>query len=188
MKTVGKTNRLLRYDLNQIPYDCTAGKVGISNLTSAFPCTPASHPLDSYWNPSNNSCPLIIMPTSIFHSLVRGLMINNYFLKYFILFLIYFLNFLNFKIFNSYMRSQTWTPHNISQFFMVHTVKSFSIINDAKVDFFLLEYLYFLHDPTNVVNLISVSPAFSNLSLYIWKFSLHLLLKSSLTDFEHNFC
>ena len=51
----------------------------MSNLTSTFPCTPASHPLDTYWNPSNNSCPLIIMPSSIVHSLVRGLMINNYY-------------------------------------------------------------------------------------------------------------
>ena len=50
----------------------------------------------------------------------------------------------------------------------------------------LLEFSYFLHDPTNVANLISGPSAFSKPGLYIWKFSVHLLLKPSLKGFEHN--
>ena len=42
-----------------------------------------------------------------------------------------------------------------------------------------------LHDPMNVVNLISGSSVFSKSSLYIWNFSVHILLKPSLKDFEH---
>ena len=68
---------------------------------------------------------------------------------------------------------------------MTHTVKGFSVVNEAKVDDFL-EFLCFLYDPTNVGNLISGSSAFSKLSLYIWEFSIHILLKSRLKDFEHN--
>ena len=64
-------------------------------------------------------------------------------------------------------------------------LKGFSIINEAEVDVFL-EFLCFLHDPTNIDDLISGSFAFSKSSLYIWKFSVHVLLKPSLKDFEHN--
>ena len=67
---------------------------------------------------------------------------------------------------------------------MIHTVKGFIIVNEAKVDVFL-EFPCFLYDPTNVGNLISGSSAFSKSSLYIWKFSVHVLLKPSLKDFEH---
>ena len=67
----------------------------------------------------------------------------------------------------------------------IHTVKGFSTGNEAKVDDFL-EFLCFLCDPTNVGNLISGSSAFSKLSLYIWEFSIHILLKPRLKDFEHN--
>ena len=45
---------------------------------------------------------------------------------------------------------------------------------------------YFLHDPLNVSNLIPGSSAASKPKLYIWKFSVHILLKPSLKDFEHN--
>ena len=45
--------------------------------------------------------------------------------------------------------------------------------------------LAFSYDPENVGNLISGSSAFSKSSLNIWKFSLHVLLKPSLKDFEH---
>ena len=69
---------------------------------------------------------------------------------------------------------------------MIHTVKGFSTVNETEVDVFL-EFLCFLYDPANVGNLISGSPAFSNPSLYIWKFSIQVLLKPNLKDFEHNF-
>ena len=68
---------------------------------------------------------------------------------------------------------------------MIHTVKGFSIINETEVDIFL-KFPYFLHDPANVGNWISGSSASSKPTLYIWKFSVHVLLKSSWMDFEHN--
>ena len=49
----------------------------------------------------------------------------------------------------------------------------------------LLEFPCFLYDPTDVGNLISGSSAFSKPSLYIWKFSVHVLLMPSLNEFEH---
>ena len=73
----------------------------------------------------------------------------------------------------------------IFQFVVIYTVKSFSIVNETEVDVFL-ELSCFFHDPTNVSSLISGSSAFSKPSLYIWKFSVHILLKPSLKDFEHN--
>ena len=73
----------------------------------------------------------------------------------------------------------------IFQFVVIYTVKSFNIVNEKEVDVFL-ELSCFLHDPTNVGSLISGSSAFSKPSLYIWKFSVHILLKPSLKDFEHN--
>ena len=70
----------------------------------------------------------------------------------------------------------------------IHAVKGFSIVNKVEVDFFflLLEFSSFLHDPTNAGNLSSGSSAFSKPSLYIWKFSVHILLRPSLEDFECN--
>ena len=70
---------------------------------------------------------------------------------------------------------------------MIHTVKGFSILNEEKLDVFL-ELPFFLYSPTNVDNLIYwlSSSAFSKPSLYWWKFSVHVLLKPSLKDFEHN--
>ena len=70
---------------------------------------------------------------------------------------------------------------------MIHTVKDFqgfSIVNEAEVDVFLKCPCY-LPDLKNVGNLISDSSAFSEFSLYIWKFSVHVLLKSNLKDFEY---
>ena len=67
---------------------------------------------------------------------------------------------------------------------MIHTVKGFSIVNEAEIDVFL-EFSCFIHDLTDVGNLISVSSAFSKCNLYIWKFSVHILLKTNLKDFEH---
>ena len=74
----------------------------------------------------------------------------------------------------------------IFQFVVFHTVKGFSIVNEAEVDVFL-EFPCFLHDPTNVGNLISGSSAFSKFSLNIWKFVVHVLLKPDLENFDHHF-
>ena len=59
------------------------------------------------------------------------------------------------------------------------------MVNEAEVDTFL-ELPCFLHHLTNVGNLISAPFAFSKLSLYIWKFSVHVLLKPTLKNFEDN--
>ena len=67
---------------------------------------------------------------------------------------------------------------------MIYTVKGFSIVNEAEVDVFL-EILCFFCDPTDAGNFISGSSVFSKSSLYIWKFSVHVLLKLNLKDFEH---
>ena len=69
-------------------------------------------------------------------------------------------------------------------FVLIHTVSGFSIVNEAEVDVFL-EFSNFFYYPTDVSNLISGSAAFSKSSLYIWKFSVHIWLKSSLKDFDH---
>ena len=74
----------------------------------------------------------------------------------------------------------------IFQFFVNHTVKGFSIVTEAEVDV-SLELSSFFYDPTIVGNLISGSFAFSQSSLYIWKFLVHILLKPSVEDFEHYF-
>ena len=74
----------------------------------------------------------------------------------------------------------------IFQFVVIHTVKGFSVVNELEVDVFL-EFSSFFYDPTDVGNLISGSSAFSKSSLHIWKFSVHILLKPSLKDFEHYF-
>ena len=72
-----------------------------------------------------------------------------------------------------------------SGFLVIHTVIGFSVVNETKVDVFL-EFLCFLYDPMNVDNLFSGSSAFSKTSLYMWNFLVHILLKPSLKDFEHN--
>ena len=64
---------------------------------------------------------------------------------------------------------------------MIHTAKGFSVVNEAEVDVHL-EFPCFSYDPTDVGNLISGSFTFSKSNLYIWKFSVHTLLK----DFEHD--
>ena len=74
---------------------------------------------------------------------------------------------------------------NFSQFVVIHTVKGFSVVNEAEIDAFL-ESLAFC-DPMDISNLISGSSAFSKSSLFIWKFSVHILLKPSLKDFERYF-
>ena len=69
---------------------------------------------------------------------------------------------------------------------MIHTVKGFDIVNKAEIDVFL-ELSCFFDDPADVGNLISGSSAFSKTSVNIWKFTVHVLLKLGLENFEHYF-
>ena len=73
--------------------------------------------------------------------------------------------------------------NNFPQFLVTQIVKDFSVVNKAEVDVFL-EFLCFFYDAMNIGNLISGSSAFSKSSLYIWKCSVHILLKHSLNNFE----
>ena len=82
-----------------------------------------------------------------------------------------------------------WYSHlfqNFPQFIVIYTVKGFGIVDKAEVDLFL-ELSCFLNDPVDVGNLISGSSAFSKSSLNIWKFTVHILLKPGLENFEHYF-
>ena len=82
-----------------------------------------------------------------------------------------------------------WYSHllqNFPQIIVTHTIKGFSIVNEAKVGVFL-EVSCFFDDPTDVGNLISDSSAFSKSSLNIWKFLAHVLLKLGLENFEYYF-
>ena len=82
-----------------------------------------------------------------------------------------------------------WYSHlfqNFPQFVVIHSVKGFGIVNKAEIDVFL-ELLCFFNDPADVDNLISGSFAFSKSTLNIWKFSIHILLKSCMENFEHYF-
>ena len=82
-----------------------------------------------------------------------------------------------------------WYSHlfqNFPQSVMIHTVKGLGIVSEAEIDVFL-ELLCFFDDPADVGNLISDSSAFSKTSLTIWKFTVHVLLKPDLENFEHYF-
>ena len=68
---------------------------------------------------------------------------------------------------------------------MIHTVKGFGIVNKAEIDVFL-EFSCIFDDPADVGDLISGSSAFSKCRLNIWKFSVHIMMKTNLNDFEHN--
>ena len=70
-------------------------------------------------------------------------------------------------------------------FIVFHTVKGFSVVNETEVDVFL-EFSCLFYDPTDVGNLISGSSVFTKTSLNNWKFSVHVLLKPSLENFEHH--
>ena len=81
-----------------------------------------------------------------------------------------------------------WYSHlfkNFPNFVVIHTVKGFSVVSEAEVDVFL-EFSCCFCDPADVGNLISGSSAFSKTSLYIWKFSVHVLLKPGLENFEYD--
>ena len=82
-----------------------------------------------------------------------------------------------------------WYSHlfqNFPQFIVIHTVKDFDIVNKAEIGVFL-ELSCFFHDPAGVGNLISGSSAFLKTSLNIWKFTVHVMLKPGLENFEHYF-
>ena len=83
-----------------------------------------------------------------------------------------------------------WYSHllkNFPQFVVViHTVKGFVIVNEAEVDV-LLEFSCFFYHTTDVGSLISGSSAFSRPSLNIWQFSVHIVLKPDLENFQRYF-
>ena len=82
-----------------------------------------------------------------------------------------------------------WYSHlfqNCPQFIVIHTVKGFGIVSKAEIAVFL-ELFCFFDDPVDVGNLISGSSAFSKTSLNIWKFTVHILLKPGLENFERYF-
>ena len=82
-----------------------------------------------------------------------------------------------------------WYSHlfkNFPQFVVIHKVKGFGLVNKAEVDDFL-EFSCLFNDPTDVSNLISGSSAFSKFILNIQKFTVHVLLKPGLENFEHYF-
>ena len=82
-----------------------------------------------------------------------------------------------------------WYAHlfqNFPQFIVIHTVKGFGIVNKAEIDV-LLELPCFFHDPADVGNLISGSSDFSKTSLNIREFTVDILLKPGLENFEHDF-
>ena len=76
--------------------------------------------------------------------------------------------------------------HNFPQFIVIHTEEGFGIVNKAEIDVFW-ELSCFFNDPPDIGNLISGSSAFSKSSLNIWKFTVHVLLKPDLENFEHFF-
>ena len=82
-----------------------------------------------------------------------------------------------------------WYSHlflNCPQLIVIHTVKGFDIVNKAEIDVFL-ELSCFFHDPADVGHLISGSSAFSKTSSNIREFTVHVLLKPGLENFEHYF-
>ena len=82
-----------------------------------------------------------------------------------------------------------WYSHlfkNFPQFVVIHTVKGFGVVNKAEVDVFP-ELSSFFHDPADVGNLISATSVLSKSSLNIWKFTVHVLLKPGVENFEHYF-
>ena len=82
-----------------------------------------------------------------------------------------------------------WYSHifqNFPQFLVIHTVEGFGIVNKAEIDVFL-ELSYFFNDLIDVSNLISGSSAFSKTRLNIWTFTIQVLLKPGLENFEHYF-
>ena len=79
-----------------------------------------------------------------------------------------------------------WYSHlfqNFPQFIVIHTVEGFGLVNKAEIDVFL-ELACFFDDLADVGNMTS---AFSKTTWNIWKFTVHILLKPGLENFEHYF-
>ena len=82
-----------------------------------------------------------------------------------------------------------WYSHlfqNFPRFVVIHTVKGFSVVNKGEIDVFL-ELSCFFGEPVDVGNLVSGSSAFSKSSLNTWEFTVYILLKLDLENFEHYF-
>ena len=82
-----------------------------------------------------------------------------------------------------------WFSHlfkTFPQFVSIHTVKGFGVVNEAEIEVFL-ELFFFFDDTMDVGNLISGSSAFFKTSLNIWKFTVNVLFKPGLENFEHYF-
>ena len=82
-----------------------------------------------------------------------------------------------------------WYAHlfqNFPQFIVIHTVKGFGVVNKAEIDVFL-ELSHFFSDPADIGNLISGFSDFCKSTLNIWTFTVHVLLKPGLENFEHYF-
>ena len=80
-----------------------------------------------------------------------------------------------------------WYSHlfqNFPQFIVIHTVKGFAVVNKAEIDVFL-ELSCFFGDPMDVSNLISGYSVSSKSRLNIWNFTVNVLLKTGLENFEH---
>ena len=83
----------------------------------------------------------------------------------------------------------SWYCHLLNKFLLfvvINTVKDFGIVNKAEIDVFL-ELSCFFYDPMHGGNLISGFSPFSKSRLNLWKFSVHVLLKPGLENFEHYF-
>ena len=75
---------------------------------------------------------------------------------------------------------------NCPQFVEIHKVKGFGVVSEAELDVFL-EFPCFFYDPVDIGNLLSSSSAFSKSNLIIWNFSVHILLKPDLENFDYYF-
>ena len=87
---------------------------------------------------------------------------------------------------SAYLRLLIFLFKNFPLLVVIHTVKGFSIVNEVEVDVFL-KFSCFFYDPADVGNFIAGSSAFSKSRLNIWNFTVHVLLKPGLEDFEHYF-
>ena len=90
-----------------------------------------------------------------------------------------------YRFLRTWVRESWNSPKEFSTVCCDHTVKGFSVVNEAEVDA-VLEFLCFFYDLTDVDNLISGSSTFCKPRFYNWRFLVHTLLKRSLKDFEHN--